>query len=73
MEKKTWMGDPGECDCCKSPFTTAFSDIRTKFGSWGNFCDGCLPSYAIGRKAQYGTGLGQRYEKQGKQWVKTQG
>jgi len=73
MEKKKWLGHPGECNGCYKTFTTAFSDVRTIHGSWGNFCDECLPRYAIGRPRCYGTGLGQRYERQGEQWIKTQG
>jgi hypothetical protein len=70
---KTWIGEPGDCNGCNKPFTNAFSDVRTLYGSWGNFCDTCLPKYTEGKRKCYGTGLGQRYEKQADKWVKVAG
>lgn len=76
MTKKVWIGtDPSKmsCDGCHLLFHNAFSDIATFNGQWGNFCDDCLPSFAVHNPCKYGTGLGQRYEKQGKHWVKVAG
>jgi hypothetical protein len=73
MEKKKWHGDPGECNICQIPFQNAFSDVRTSSGQWGNICDECLPVMVFDPKNCYGTGKGQRYERQGNDWVKTKG
>jgi hypothetical protein len=80
--RKIWYGTKPpalQCDGCHKSITgDAFSDVKTRGGPWGCFCDSCLPRWSIGQKIYYGTGLGQRYERSispaGKvEWVKTQG
>jgi hypothetical protein len=71
VEKKYWQGSaPGQCDVCTKALAHAFSDARTLFGSWANLCDTCASRQCV----TYGTGTGQRYERQEDgRWLKTRG
>jgi hypothetical protein len=69
---KYWMGKPpGVCDICVAPLGTSFVDGRTNImGRWGCLCPRCHVKYGCG----FGTGHGQRYERQEDgQWLKTAG
>ena len=73
-----WIGKaPKCCDVCGAGITATFSDAKTYRGPWATMCDDCLPKMhisALGRASnrelpatdpmRYGTGLGQRYERQ---------
>lgn len=60
---KRWIGPiPRTCNGCQDTIVKSFSDIKTRTGRWGIFCDDCVPRWSIGREQHYGTGLGQRYE-----------
>jgi len=70
-QPNVWMSPPPEkCDIRGEPIIDVFIDGRNQInGKWGCMCPACFESYGYG----LGTGLGQRYEKQGDLWVKTEG
>ena len=58
----THLNPPAHCDICKQPIRGGFSDAAITIGQrriWANLCPLC----AIDLGARYGTGQGQRYEK----------
>jgi hypothetical protein len=69
-EVKKWIGDaPTECDVCHNYIDTDFVDGRSKWGSWANMCLACHSMVGVG----LGTGMGQRYERMGDEWIKVEG
>jgi hypothetical protein len=54
---------PAACDLCDAAITVGFSDAAIKIGprqrTWANVCPLC----ALQHDARYGTGMGQRYER----------
>jgi hypothetical protein len=53
---------PTNCDLCGQPISSGFSDARITIGprtAWANLCPLC----ALQTGTRYGTGRGQRYEK----------
>ena len=67
MNKKTFINPPSKCDICGGDFKNdCFYDAKTSQGPW---CMQCMHDYGIG----LGIGLGQEYQKQGNEWVKTEG
>ena len=61
-----WIGTPPDsCDLCSMPITNEFTDGATIIGPWANMCPLCV--------IQFGSDLGQTYEKQGEDWIKTKG
>ena len=78
MEKQKvyWVGDVDDCDGCQRPLKDqhSISDIRSNRGSWGLFCDQCVPFWSANPYDHYGLGLGQRYVKQADgRWLKVEG
>lgn len=70
--KKKWMGrPPGECQLCHLPLGDKFVDGRLSFpsGPWAIMCVDCFKE----RGAGLGTGVGQKYEREGDEFVKTAG
>jgi len=64
-----WIGDPPKsCDICGRSIQRSFVDGRTSNGQWGIMCPSCRISE--GRLA-LGTGLGQKYDRVGQDYVKT--
>jgi hypothetical protein len=66
-----YANPPSACDLCKEPIGDEFSDASLPFfgGIWGNVCSKCARRNAV----RYGTGLGQRYERNADgQYVKTE-
>lgn len=54
-----WSGSaPSSCQHCGNAIVGAFSDIKTRAGSWAILCDNCVANITTGL---YGTGSGQRY------------
>jgi hypothetical protein len=70
---KYWLGRPPQrCDACGAALDAEFSDMKSRLGSWGNFCPTCARSNITLRR--YGTGFGQRYAKQADgRWLKVEG
>jgi hypothetical protein len=70
-DKKTWIGAPPEkCDITGEPINGTFIDGCTVFnGSWAIMCPKCHEKYGTG----LGEGKGQKYEKQGNDYVKVEG
>jgi len=67
---KYWYSEPPDrCDIGGEPITDVFIDGGTIQGPWANMCPKCHLTYGIG----IGLGRGQRYEKEGDRWVKTEG
>jgi hypothetical protein len=67
---ETWVTiPPAECDICGNTIIDEFIDGKTLFGPWATMCPTCHKEHGVG----CGTGKGQRYEKQGKDWVKVDG
>jgi hypothetical protein len=67
---KEWTGKaPGACDLCPTPIEDIFIDGKTKYGSWACMCPECHTEVGRG----LGTGKGQKYQRQGKRWVKVEG
>ena len=74
---KSWIGTPPEkCDICEIPIArmkAPFVDGKTLAGPWANMCvqkdGGCAYAYGVG----LGTGKGQRYDWDGRRYVKTEG
>jgi hypothetical protein len=68
-----WIGSDTKCDLCLRPFTRSdgelLYDARTSQGPWGVLCTDCFATNGIG----LGTGFGQEYTRQGKEWIKTAG
>lgn len=52
---------------CEAKITKVFIDGKTKSGAWGFMCEKCHKRYGYG----LGIGKGQRYVRDGKEWVKT--
>ena len=66
----TYANPPKECDTCSTPIISEFSDAYIPaFGQWGNICPGCAITYGI----RYGTGQGQKFQRQGKDFGKVEG
>lgn len=64
-----WLGDPPkQCDICRRPIMRTFVDGRTSDGRWGIMCPTCRVDEG---RMQLGTGLGQKYERQGDSYVRT--
>lgn len=64
-----WCGEaPKRCDLCDRTIQRVFVDGRTSDGRWGIMCPICR--IAEGRE-KLGIGLGQKYERQGQDWVRT--
>ena len=65
-----WIGsDPSKCDLCGKEDLKEFYDAMTKMGPWGCICKKCFKTHGIG----LGTGLGQYYIKEGKNFIKKAG
>jgi hypothetical protein len=68
--KMTWCGEPpATCDICDAELTNIFIDGRTRMGPWGCLCITCHASHGVG----LGTGRGQKYIKQGDDFIKIEG
>jgi len=72
--KKTngmWVGSvPDKCEVSGEPIDKVFIDGQTVFnGSWAIMCPKCHEKFGKG----LGTGKGQKYEKQGEDYVKVEG
>ena len=64
-----WQGTkPIACDICHSPIEKEFIDGATVFGPWANMCTECHKESGKG----LGVGRGQKYEKQGDDYVKVE-
>lgn len=64
-----WLGNPPKhCDICRATIQRTFVDGRTSDGRWGIMCPTCR--IAEGRE-RLGIGLGQKYERQGQDYVRT--
>lgn len=61
-QESYWVGDaPKVCDIFPAhKITTVFVDGRTRRGPWASMCVACHAEYGYG----FGTGRGQKYEKQ---------
>lgn len=62
---------PKCCDLCQDPITTEFSDVNIPtYNMWGNLDAKCVSAHGC----SYGTGLGQRYQRNDAgQFVKVEG
>lgn len=71
VKKKKWFGPaPTKCDLCPSPITIEFIDGRIEHRTtWANMCPSCFAIVGAG----LGTGFGQRYRKEGEEWLKVEG
>lgn len=69
MSKKWFGTPPTKCDICHKDIKTEFVDGKTQMGPWGILCKGCHFMYGIG----LGVGRGQKYAKEGDDWVKIEG
>jgi len=70
MAKKTWLGSPPlECDICRNKIKVHFVDGATVMGPWACMCLACHKLQGRG----LGLGFGQKYQLQGKDWVKIEG
>lgn len=70
MKVKKWLGSaPEKCDLCGAKITETFIDGRTVMGPWAKMCNNCHTMFGVG----LGTGFGQRYKKNGTDWIKTEG
>ena len=71
-EPVRWLSPvPGFCETCDGPLKSKFYDAQTKQGPWAIMCPSCFNlGPGIGK---LGTGLGQKYEFDGKHWIKTGG
>lgn len=68
--KVKYINPPSKCDICEGPFLNdVMYDAKTLRGAWANMCMECFHNYGVG----LGTGLGQEYQKQGPDWIKTRG
>lgn len=67
-----WLSPvPGFCETCYGPIKDKFYDAKTNIGPWAIMCPSCFNlGPGIGK---LGTGLGQKYEFDGKHWIKTGG
>lgn len=73
-EKKLWIGEVKECDCCKMRGVSDASikgktmydaPFQSLGGTWMNFCRNCYNTYAY-------KGIGQMYKKdENGNWVKS--
>ena len=70
--ERFWLGTaPKECDVCTRPLIRTFVDGKTADGRWGIMCPSCRIEQG---REKLGTGLGQKYERQGDgRWLKTAG
>lgn len=69
-ELKRWLSPPPEtCDICESHITKEFVDGRTRLGPWGCLCVDCHKKEG----GRLGLGFGQRYQFDGKFWIKIAG
>ena len=69
MAKKWAEEIPKKCDLCVNPIKEEFYDAKTKQGRWGILCTKCFKSFGIA----LGTGFGQHYIREGKNFVKKAG
>lgn len=64
-----WAGsDKLHCDICRQPIQRTFVDGVASSGSWAIMCPTCRISEG---RIRLGTGLGQKYERQGDNYVRT--
>lgn len=74
-KKKKWIGEsPKTCGICGTKLKRVFVDALVRAphwprGIWAFTCELCHTQYGFG----LGTGLGQKYEKKGRNWILTQG
>ncbi len=69
-QKKLWLSPPPKtCDICDGSIINVFIDGKTSMGPWACMCPGCHRENG----GRLGLGLGQKYELQGKSWVKVSG
>lgn len=68
---KKWTGSVTTCNLCHTTLSEGkvMIDGKTQFGPWACMCESCHESKGFG----LGTGLGQRYELKGEEWMKTVG
>ena len=67
---KKWLGPvPTRCDVCCTQIDDVFIDGRTIYGPWANMCCACHSQIGVG----FGTGKGQKYERNDDTWVKVTG
>jgi len=60
MNKVKFIDPPKKCDNCSDEITLGFSDaLSPRHRQWGNFCPPCASQLGVA----YGTGLGQRYQR----------
>ena len=71
---RRWLSPvPGFCETCDTPLKKVFYDATTEcvHGPWAIMCPSCFNlGPGIGK---LGTALGQKYEFDGKHWIKTGG
>lgn len=63
-----WLGHQ-YCDICGFEKPNVLIDGRTTDGPWALMCGNCFDIYGAG----LGTGLGQKYVKQGDKYIKVEG
>ena len=69
-QPKQWVGEaPDKCDIGGEAIKDIFIDGRTDLGAWAFMCPDCHKEHGF----SLGTGKGQKYEKRGEIWLKTEG
>jgi len=70
MAKVVWVGEPPtRCDICGKRIKNIFIDGKTRMGPWAFMCPECHRRFGVG----LGVGRGQKYVKNGEEWVKKEG
>ena len=64
-----YINPPSHCDICSKDIISSFTDGVTKEGYWANMCPTCFKKHGV----RLGTGYGQRYTKDGDDYIKTAG
>ena len=64
-----WIGSkPDKCDLCADTITDVFIDGKTVYGPWGILCPKCHKKFGMG----LGLGRGQKYSREGQNWIKVE-
>lgn len=70
MSQKKWCGTPPtECQMCHGKIKDKFVDGRLSSGPWAYLCVRCHGMFGVG----LGVGCGQKYAREGTEWVKIEG